>query len=346
MQCFERHKFHLRTIILCFENHFVRILFDVFTEGLPDEMSPKGDTVENVRELRGRHIDHKRFARGRQPDFRRGAIIHPNQLVNPTSCNNTCVIHLHHRWLVVARRNRDLHVADQTPDQYSIAPLLNQDGDVVFACHQRRIPREISSLGIDGDVVGRGRQRIARNILPFVAAAVDKTVRQAVAFRIVCAGIVVIGNVGTGVVQRRIQQLRRGVSTNERIDNQDSFNEERNFHRTGDVHNTGISVRIFEGDMKGAGGRECVLRDVHILTDIVFKVHLEIAVDNGRGAVAPKHLNLRSVGGTRRVGICRDGELVGKPGYIHIADFASALVRGVSRVCGYGQDEDYQKNTQ
>ena len=140
--------------------------------------------------------------------MRGGAVIHPDKLVYEGSRDDARVVHLHYRRFVVARCYGDLHVADHAADHHPVAPLLDQDGDVVFASHHWRIPRQVASHRVDGDVVGGGRERVARDVLAVVAATVDEAVRQTVALGVVGTRIVVERHMGACVVQWRVQQLR------------------------------------------------------------------------------------------------------------------------------------------
>ena len=89
----------------------------------------------------------------------------------------------------------------------------------------------------------------------------------------------IIWHMGTTIVQWRIQQLRRRVSANERIDNQNGFDKKGNLHRTWNVHDSGISVRILKSDMKGARSRECMSCDIDISADVVAHVNLLESID-------------------------------------------------------------------
>ena len=154
----------------------------------------------------------------------------------------------------------------------------------------------------------------------------------------------VIGNVCATVVQWRIQQLRGGISANERIDHQNSFNEKGNLHRTRNIDDAGVTVRILESDVIGACCGESMLRDIDILADVVIHVHLDLTVDYRRGTVTPKDLDFRTIGRTWGVSVGHDGKLVRQTGNEGITDLAGPLVCGKGCWRNHHQCKYNQKN--
>ena len=119
------------------------------------------------------------------------------------------------------------------------------------------------------------------------------------------------GHVCASIVQGRIQQLRGRVSTYERVDNQDCFDEKRDFHRAWDIDDAGVAVRILKGDVERARSGKGVLRDIDVPADVVVQVDLVDTGDFRGGAITPENLYFGSVGGTWCVGVSDDGEFVG-----------------------------------
>ncbi len=215
------------------------------------------------------------------------------------------------RRLVVARDDIDLHVAHHTAYQHARAPLLNEDGDVVLSLHRRRVPYQIARVGVDSDAGGGGRQLVAGHHLTIIAAARDETVRKAVAIGIVSTGVMVVGHAHTAVVDRRIEQLRRVVAAQERIDYQNGFQKEGDVDRVGDIDDARIAVRVLKSNRVLPRRRKSVLSNVSVHAD--FVLHVDFAgTGNGRcGAVAPQHVNLGAVGGTGRISVSDNRKLVG-----------------------------------
>ena len=113
------------------------------------------------------------------------------------------------RWLVVAGDDGDLHVAHYRANEHAVPPLLDEDGNVVFAHSQRRVPGEVASARVDVDEVAGRRESVAGNVLSLVATAGDETVAQTVAVGVVSTWVVVVRHARAAVVNGWVEQLRR-----------------------------------------------------------------------------------------------------------------------------------------
>ena len=110
--------------------------------------------------------------------------------------------------LVLAAEDGDLHIAHHGADADAVAPLADEDGDVVLPLLDGRVPDEVAGDGVDGDGVGGGGQGVAGDVLAIVTAAGDEAVAETVAVGIESTGVVVVGIAETAVVDGRVQQLR------------------------------------------------------------------------------------------------------------------------------------------
>jgi len=328
VQGLERHQRHLRSVVLRLEQQRVGRDSDVPAIGVPHQIGGIGRAVGDGHELHGRVFEQQQLTGGRKRDKGRCGVDHRDGQHQARARQHARVVHQNLRRLVVARRNGNLHVAHHTAHHHPVAPLLDQDGDVVLAGHGGRIPNQVAGHRINGDAIGGIGQRVAGDILAVVAPTADETVRQAVAVGIVCAGVVVVDDIGTSVVDGLRHELRRRVAANEGVDNHDGFNEEGHLHGAGDVDDSRVTVGVLEGDMERAGGGEGVPGDIDILADVVVEVDFLQPADDGGGAVAPADLDFGPVGGAGGIGIGDDGELVGQAGHVGIADLTCALVGG------------------
>ena len=109
----------------------------MITGCLPYKMCGIRNTVGDLGELGWRFSKQKRLPGSSQGGMRGGFIFNMHQQVYSGASNHTCIIHFHHRRLVITLRNGDLHIPDHTADEHPIAPLFNQYRNVIFTCHHR-----------------------------------------------------------------------------------------------------------------------------------------------------------------------------------------------------------------
>ena len=153
MQRAKRDQLHLRTIILCLEHQRIRRYPDMFTLCIPHQRGGKGHTVGDGHKL-DRIIQIQQFACGSKSHHSGCGIAHFYRQHQTRACQHTCIIHQNHGRLVVAWRDGNLHIAHHTADHHAVAPLLNQNSDIILARHGRSVPNQISRNRIYRDGIG------------------------------------------------------------------------------------------------------------------------------------------------------------------------------------------------
>ena len=231
--------------------------------------------------------------------------------------------------LVVAGVHQHLHVADDGADLDPVTPFLDEDGQVVFPLQDGVLPLQQARHRVDLEEARRLGIGVAWDVLAAGALARHQAVAQAVAVGVECAGVVVERLAHTALIHRGVEQLHRVVGPQEGVDHQLGLDIHGHTHRIGHVDHAIVAVGILHADDVGACGGVGMHHLIDVERVVVAEVlHHQTGHHVGE-AVAPQHGQRVALqpGGTGRIGIAGELELVAVAAQAPVGDFRGTLVR-------------------